>query len=116
MAGLSAPAAGKPTDADTDGTWDYSATNSVGLKIGLTRATGIFKGSFLAWFDYPDKKHVSQSLSFEGALTPVREDMEDGVAGRGYFLWADKSVTPAYTFSWSYDFEIMLSDDPSEEE
>ena len=115
MAGLSAPAAGKPTDADKDGEWDYSAANSVGLKIGLTRATGIFKGSFLAWFDYPDKKHVSKSLAFEGALTPVREDMEDGVAGRGYFLWADKSLTPVYTFSWSYDFEIMLSD-PDEEE
>jgi len=115
MAGLSAPAAGKPTDVDKDGAWNYSAANPMGLKIGLTRATGIFKGSFLAWFDYPDKKHVSKSLSFEGALTPVREDMEDGVAGRGYFLWADKSLTPAYTFSWSYDFEIRLSG-PSEEE
>ena len=48
MTGLSAPAAGKPTDADKNGVWDYGAANSVGLKIALTRATGIFKGSFLS--------------------------------------------------------------------
>jgi hypothetical protein len=110
LTGLAAPAAGKPTDTDKDGKWDYSATNSVGLKIGLTRATGVFKGSFLAWFDYPNKKHVSKSLSFEGVLTPVREDGAEDVAGRGFFLWADKSAAPAYTFSWSYDLKILLSD------
>jgi hypothetical protein len=94
MAGLAAPAAGKPTDADKDGVWDYSAANAVGLKVSLTRATGVFKGSFLAWFDYPVKKHVSKSLAFEGALTPVRENPDDGVEGRGYFLWPDKAVPP----------------------
>ena len=109
MTGLVAPVAGKPTDADKNGEWDYSATNSVGLKISLTRATGIFKGSFNAWFDYPEKKHVSKSLPFEGALTPVRENMDDGVAGRGFFLWADKSVTPAYAFKWSYDCKILMA-------
>ena len=111
MTGLAAPAAGKPTYADTTGAWDYSATNSIGLKIALARATGVFKGSFLAWFDYPDKKHVSKSLAFEGALTPVREDVDDGVAGRGFFLWAGKGVIPVtakpFAFSWSYDFKIL---------
>ncbi len=114
MMGLSAPAAGKPTDADKNGVWDYSATNSVGLKISLARPTGVFKGSFNAWFDYPEKKHVSKSLSFEGALTPVREDMDDGVTGRGFFLWPDKAAVPGtlstYAFKWSYDFKILLLD------
>ena len=111
MAGLAAPAAGKPTDADKDGVWDYSPANSVGLKVSLTRATGVFKGSFLAWFDYPVKKHVSKSLAFEGALTPVRENPEDGVEGRGFFLWPDTAVPPLpakpYAFQWSYDFLLQ---------
>ncbi len=108
MTGLTAPAAGKPTDEDGDGVWDYSAPNASGLKIALARPTGIFKGSFLCWFDYPEKKHVSKKVSFEGALTPVREDPADGAEGRGFFLWADKAAIPAtgkaYSFKWSYDF------------
>ena len=110
MTGLTAPPAGKPTDPENDGTWSYSATNSVGLKLALTRPTGVFKGSFNAWFDYPVKKHVSKPLAFEGVLTPVREDPSDGVAGRGFFLWPDKSLSPAYAFKWSYDFKILLTD------
>ena len=109
MTGLTAPAAGKPTDPENDGTWSYSATNTVGLKVSLTRASGIFKGSFLAWFDYPEKKHVSKSLSFEGALTPERVDKTDGIEGRGFFLWPDKSLSPAYSFKWSYDFLISTN-------
>ena len=113
MTGLAAPAAGKPVDPEKDGVWDYSATNAVGLKIALARATGIFKGSFLSWFDYPDNKHVSKSLAFEGALTPEREDKADGIEGRGFFLWKDAATAPAtgkaYSFSWSYDF-LLLSE------
>ncbi len=110
MTGLTAPPAGKPTDPENDGTWSYSATNSVGLKLALTRPTGVFKGSFNAWFDYPVKKHVSKPLAFEGVLTPVREDPSDGVAGRGFFLWPDKSLSPAYRFNGSYDFKILTTD------
>ena len=59
-------------------------------------------------------KHTSKSLAFEGALTPVRENPDDGVAGRGFFLWADKAVLPGtaktYAFKWSYDFKILLSE------
>ena len=114
MTGLSAPAAGKPVDPDKDGVWDYGPANAVGLKITLTRATGIFKGSFNAWFDYPVKKHVSKILAFEDALTPVRENPDDGVEGRGFFLWPDKALIPAtgksYGFNWSYDFGILMSE------
>lgn len=111
MTGLSVPPAGKPTDSDGDGVWDYSAENVTGVKISLAGATGVFKGSFLAWFDYSPEKHFSKKLSFEGALTPVREILADGVEGRGYFLWADKAVQPltgkSYPFNWSYDFRLF---------
>ncbi len=118
MTGLAAPKAGVPVDPDKDGEWDYGATNTVGLTIGLTRATGVFKGSFKAWFDYP-KTHTSKTVDYEGVLTPEREDTGDGVAGRGFFLWADKSqsLNPQgkpvpYGFSWSYDLKILLSETP----
>jgi len=115
MTGLAAPKAGVPVDSDKNGEWDYSATNTVGLTIGLTRATGVFKGSFKAWFDY-ESTHTSKTVAYEGVLTPEREDMADGIAGRGFFLWADKAsylnpqnrVVP-YSFSWSYDLILQSS-------
>ena len=114
MAGLAAPKAGTPTDADKDRVWDYeTAENTVGLKVTLVRATGIFKGSFKAWFDY-GKTHTSKSLAYEGVLTPVREDGFDGVEGRGFYLWPDKGSyenaagkTVTYAFNWSCDFLLL---------
>ncbi len=94
--------------------WDYGAENTVGLKIGLTRATGIFKGSFKAWFDY-DKTHTFRSILYEGVLTPERQDKEDGNEGRGFYLWADKAQylkqgkTVTYPFNWSYDFLLQFN-------
>ena len=88
--------------------YDYSAINAVGLTNVLTRSTGLFKGTFKAWFDYP-ATHTYRSISYEGVLTPEREDMGDGIEGRGFFLWADKTVPPMspYNFNWSYDFKIQ---------
>jgi hypothetical protein len=103
MTGFAAPIAGLPVDPEKDNVWDYNAKNTVGLKIGLTRATGVFKGSFKAWFDY-GKTHTYKSISYEGILTPERKKVNDGVAGRGFFLWPDSS--PGYPFNWSYDFLI----------
>jgi len=97
------PKAGLPVSLGGN-SWNYDAENTAALTMGLTRATGIFKGSFKAWFDYV-KTHTSKSISYEGILTPEREDNEDGVEGRGFFLWSDPS--PGYPFKWSYDFIIQ---------
>jgi uncharacterized repeat protein (TIGR02543 family) len=114
MTGLSVPRASVPVKAGTN-MYDYaSAANAVVLTITLTRSTGLFKGSFKAWFDYAATP-TSKTISYEGVLTPEREDKEDGVAGRGFFLWADKAqytnsynrLTP-YSFRWSYDLKILL--------
>ena len=116
MTGLSAPAAGVPVKVGTN-TYEYAGvTNAVGLTISLTRATGVFKGSFKAWFDYA-ATHTPRLIAYEGVLTPEQEDAGSGVAGRGFFLWPDKSQylnplgTPVpYSFNWSYDLKILLSD------
>jgi len=115
MTGLAAPKAVLPPKVN--GVYDYDAvTNAVGLAISLKRATGVFSGSFSAWFDYATT-HASRKLTFEGVLTPVREDASDGVAGRGYFLWADKSAyvnasgwSVAYGFNGSYDLQIVVGE------
>ena len=108
MTGLAViPKAGLPVKvADI---WNYDAENTAGLTIGFTRATGIFKGSFKAWFDY-NTTHTFKSISYEGVLTPDWEGTNDFVEGRGFFLWADKAPNPQgrmYPFNWSYDFLIQ---------
>jgi len=114
MTGLAAPRAGVPVKAGASGYSYASVTNAVGLTISLTPATGMFKGSFSAWFDYA-ATHTPKSIAFEGVLTPGRGGAEDGVAGRGFFLWPDTSgyLSPLgkrvpYGFSWSYDLKILL--------
>ncbi len=115
MTGLAAPKVGVPVDPDKDRVWDYGSTNTVGLTVALTRATGVFKGSFKAWFDY-GTTHTSKTIAYEGALTPERSDAPDGVAGRGFFLWADKASYPgpqglpvSYAFNMSYDFLLLTA-------
>jgi len=115
LTGIKAPAAASPVYAD--GAWAYgNAENTVGLTFALTRATGIFSGSSKAWFDYA-ATHTSKPVAYQGVITPVREYMDDGVGGRGFFLWADKGQyqnaqnrTTSYSFNWSYDFVIETAD------
>lgn len=115
MIGLSAPKAGVPVRNGT--AYDYEVgTNTVGLAVSLARATGVFKGSFKAWFDY-GATHTSKPLLFEGVLMPERESEGERVAGRGFFLWADKGhyfnpqgLPKPYPFNWSYDLKILLSE------
>jgi hypothetical protein len=110
-----AAAARDDDEEDDDDDDDDEAPQSVELSIALTRATGVFSGSFKAWFDYTEKP-TYKSVRYEGVLTPVREDLSDGVGGRGFFLWADTGTyrnssgrSVAYGFSWSYDLKILLS-------
>jgi uncharacterized repeat protein (TIGR02543 family) len=117
MTGLAAPQAGVPVK-NADGTYDYAAANNtVGLKIGLNRATGLFKGSFKAWFE-TGVRPASKAVSFAGVLTPERQDKTDGAEGRGFFLWADKGnylngsgKVVTYLFSGSYDLVFLSEPD-----
>ena len=136
--GLAAPKADTPLKNTETGEYDYTAdttkddvSNTSGLTLTYTRATGLFTGSFKTWYDYASAvdttpldgatqtmTHLSKAISFEGALTPVRESGD--AEGRGFFLWADKSsfdsgkldkngepiMTP-YSFNWSYDFLLL---------
>jgi hypothetical protein len=115
MTGLAAPRATVP--ADVGGYYDYEGgVNTVGLTFALTRATGIWKSDFKAWFDGAEM-HQAKAVAGEGVLTPVRELPAESSAGRGFFLWPGKSayqiaedVTTPYGFSWSYDLRLLLSE------
>jgi len=133
LAGFTAPKADSPK-AISGGTWpasyDYTITgtdgvaNDTGLKFSFTKATGLFRGTFNVYYDYVTAvnettgaetvKHTSKKVTYQGVATPVREDLDDGYEGRGYFLMADKAAwfnyysnksTP-YSFNWSYDFSL----------
>jgi len=111
LTGVMAPKPGAPMKVG--GTWDYSADNVVGLTFGLTRATGIFKGSFNAWFDY-GIVHTSKKILFEGVLTPEQAAAGGDIKGRGFYLWSDKSAYTnslgrlvPYTYKTSYDFVVL---------
>ncbi len=115
------------------GEYNYDLGNATGLTISLMRATGIFRGSFNVYYDYMSAdnstlvnpaqtySHVVKKASYEGVLlSPERENPADGIGGRGFYLWPDKStydsgkvdksgepiMTP-YSFNWSYDFIIQ---------
>lgn len=110
MTGIKAPAAGAPVYSG--GAWTYGAENAMGLSLTLVRATGLFSGTFKAWYDY-GTVHTYRLLSVLGAITPVRELPGDGAEGRGFFLSADKAfyLNPAkqtvpYMFNESFDFVI----------
>ncbi len=135
--GLAAPSAQTPTkviDPETGEYWGYynyyDLVNPSGLAISFTRATGIFKGSFNVYYDYVSAQdltswnqtqaHVTKKASYEGVLTPVREDQADGIEGRGFYLWPAKSsydsgridknwepILTSYSFNWSYDFLLQ---------
>ena len=115
MTGLTAPKMGFPTKTDT--AYDYeNPTNAVGLYVEMTRSTGMFRGSFKAWFDY-GITHTSKTIPYEGVLTPGRLNTPNGIAGRGFFLFANRGqylnaynrIAP-YNFNWSYDLKILLSE------
>ncbi len=123
--GLAGPRAQTPTKLANPGEYNYAELeNPTGLVISFTRATGIFKGAFNMYYDYistddqtTDKQtwsHITKKLQYEGILTPEREDLSDGIGGRGFYLWPDKGECPnpqgklvPYTFNWSYDFIVQ---------
>jgi hypothetical protein len=104
-----------------------SFTNAAGLTITMNKVTGIYGGAFKIFFDAvvgeniqtgkQTIKHTSTTVNYVGVMLPVRADMEDGKAGRGFFLLADTSTyevnytrkgtnLAVYKFNWSYDFYL----------
>lgn len=111
MTGLAAPALGAPIG--TSAGYDYGTpTNAIRLTLSWVRATGAFQGIFRAWFDY-GRTHTYRNVSYSGLMIPGRENPADGLEGRGFFRWQDRSyyldrynrLTP-YHFYWSHDFVI----------
>ena len=119
--GTQAPLAGFEAGWDADrvallvkggGAWGTDTENLLGLKVNMTRATGVFKGSFRPLSD-ASASQPQKTILFEGVLTPERENKADGVTGRGFFLWADTASDPQvapYGFSWSYDIKMLQAE------
>ena len=89
--GFVAPKATKPIQDKLTKEWLYEGENDAGLAFAFTQATGLFKGSFICYYDYVSAydavkdvetlQHVSKKCAFEGIL--VRGES----ALRGFYLW-----------------------------
>ena len=126
------PAPKKMTDAQTGETfYNYEElANPAGLTFALTRATGVFKGSFNVYYDYLSAydntteretwTHLVKKMTYEGVLTPVLEDGWGIGAGNGFFLWKETGwydtgkddkygdpVYKSYPFTWSYNLMLL---------
>lgn len=74
-----------------DGEWVYEGANDAGLTFTFTQATGIFRGSFTAWYDYTSEMdwvkfkeklaHQQRKVSFEGVAV-----QGESILMRGFFL------------------------------
>jgi hypothetical protein len=110
--GFAPPPAGTPARL-VDGSYDYAGTaNAVGLTLALNRATGVFRGSLKAWFDY-GATHASRSIAYEGALVPECVRRGWVIEGAGFFLWPQRATyvdaagkQASYTYNDSYTFEL----------
>jgi len=121
----------------TNGSYEYTVDsngdgflNTSGLSFRLTRSTGLFKGTFKAWYDYTStvdhttnidrQTHTSKSITYQGVLTPGRKNTSDSIEGRGFSLLQDKGsydsrrtdqygapLMSTYSFNWSYDFLLL---------
>ncbi len=93
---LSLPKGNKPVLAD--GAYDYSGVNSAQTKLSFSSRTGIYKGSFNLYYDYPSGgrlKHKTIKAPYAGILTQTRDPLFAGwPEGQGAYRVTDRS--PAF--------------------
>jgi len=125
--GLYAPPKDQPSQDARTGMYSYGdsngdgVANTSGLTVKFTRSTGVFKGTYLGWFDYESARdntigsqksaHTSKTLNYEGVLTPTRPTGD--AEGRGFFLWSDNAsflnaAGRPVNYSFNSSFDILL--------
>ena len=81
----------KPVQSKTTKLWSYVGANDGALTLSFTQTTGIFKGSYMFWYDYLSAyyettgkatwAHTSKKVSFEGVRVQGTDLLE------GFYLW-----------------------------
>ena len=116
--GFAVAKATKP--AKIDGEWVYEGANDGALSLSFAQATGLFKGSYTFWFDYPSAydetadretwSHASKKVSFEGIWVQGVEDLG------GFYLWdatgvyEDPKTGKEKTYKYKASYPVMLLD------
>jgi hypothetical protein len=115
------------TDQATSSMLDYvnfdESGNVAGLTLSLTRATGLFSGSFNLVYERENANGAfvrrTRKVSHKGVHTPVRpdrttDDPSEGVQGAGFYLIPDTGSyldstgrAKTYSFNWSFAFELF---------
>jgi len=90
---LSLPKGVKPMLAG--GVYDYSGVNSALAKLSFSSRTGIYKGSFNLYYDYPSGSrlmHKTVKASYAGILTQTRDPLFAGwPEGQGAYRVTDRN-------------------------
>lgn len=116
-------------DRATHSMTDYieldESSNVAGLTLSLTRATGLFSGTFDLVYERENANGAfvrrTRKVTHRGIYTPVRpgrtaEDSNEGLQGSGFYLIPDTGSyldntgrTKTYSFSWSFAFDLLSS-------
>ena len=108
----------KPVQDKETREWSYAGDNDGALTLSFAQATGIFKGSYMFWYDYmsandetTDKKtyaHTSKKVSFEGIMVQGQGSMN------GFYLWdatgsyLDEKTKKAKSYKYKLSFPVSL--------
>ncbi len=102
-----------------------TAVNPDNVRVTWTRATGLLKGSFSIYYDYPTQLdtreepalqqkwvHTAKTVQYAGVLLQERADSGD-TAGFGYFLVSGKAPNGSrlYSFKQSGGFAVKAEVD-----
>ncbi|HOE60815.1 MAG TPA: Calx-beta domain-containing protein [Kiritimatiellia bacterium] len=71
--------------------------------------TGLFSGLLRAVYPYKGRE-ITRSSVYQGVLTPVRPNPQDGLEGHGYFLMPDWSEDGTYQYKRSYPLWVTSGD------
>lgn len=115
--GLISLSSGKaPVYNPATGAYAYAPTNPAVATFKLTKATGIFSGTFNLYYEYRDQtgalKLKTVSVAHAGVLTPVNAEPGTEPAGQGFYLvpdtWKSSDAKPVvYPIKRSYGVEIL---------
>jgi len=108
-----------------DGAPDYNygmGVNPNGLRLSISRASGLMSGSFYAYYDYPSARdmtvdpekltwqHKVSRLSYAGILLQEQAETGTVVAAYGHYLVSEKAPYPgsARTYSFKRSSEFLV--------
>ncbi len=113
---VSLPAGNLPVYVAASGAYLYAPTNPAVATLAVTKATGLFAGSFNLYYECLSptglRRLKTVAVSHCGVLTSVRRNAREAACGQGYYLmtelWRSSDVVPVeYTIKRAFRVELL---------